>query len=222
MRIMAELLENSPGRFARELGLDLQSGPAARQLWFLAAVFYGARLSGVLAARTFRVFAAAGVSGPEAILAQGWDNLVILLDRGGYTRYDFKTATKLIRSMESLQDRYQGSLERLHEAAADASDLERRLMDLAVGIGPATVNIFLRELRGVWPKADPTLSSLAQTAAAHLGLLPPGLDPRSALRELARHWQAQPVPNRDFADLEAALVRRGLELRRSSKFKALA
>jgi hypothetical protein len=219
MEIIAELLENYQGRFALELGLDLKSGPPARQLWFLAAIFYGARISGVLAARTFRVFAAAGVSGPEAILAQGWDNLVVLLDRGGYARYDFKTATKLLRGMESLRDRYQGSLERLHEAAADASDLERRLLELASGLGPATVNIFLRELRGVWPKADPPLSPLAQAAAEHLDLLPRGLDPRPALRELERHWQAQPVPGRDFADLEAALVRRGLELRRSSKFK---
>ena len=92
-------------------------------------------------------------------------------------------------------------------------------MDLAPGIGPATVNIFLRELRDIWPKADPPLSSLAQTAAEHLDLLPRGLDPRSALLELGRHWQVQPVPGRDFADLEAALVRRGLELRGSSKFK---
>jgi hypothetical protein len=92
-------------------------------------------------------------------------------------------------------------------------------MDLAPGIGPATVNIFLRELRGVWPKADPPLNPLAQAAAEQLGLLPPGLDPRSALQELERHWRAQPVPHRDFADLEAALVRRGLELRRSSKFQ---
>ena len=131
-----------------------QVRPGARQKWFLAAILYGARISGVLAARTFRVFAARGVYGPEAILAQGWDNLVALLDEGGYARYDFKTATKLLRVMESLQERYQGSLERLQAAAADSDDLERRLMDLAPGIGPATVNIFLRELRGIWPKAD--------------------------------------------------------------------
>jgi hypothetical protein len=215
----ADLLAKYKGRFAGELGLDLKSGLAAGQQWFLAAILYGARISGVLAARTFQVLAAAGVFTPEAILAQGWDNLVALLDQGGYARYDFKTATKLLKTMESLQDRYQGSLERLHEAAADREDLERRLMDLAPGIGPATVNIFLRELRGVWPKADPGLSPLAQDAAEHLKLIPRGLDPRQALRELERHWQAQPVPGFDFADLEAALVRLGLELRRSSKLK---
>ncbi len=217
MEIIKELLEKYQGRFATELGLDLQTGHEARQQWFLAAVFFGARISGTLAARTFRTFMAAGIYSPEAILGQGWDNLVVLLDRGGYTRYDFKTATKLLKIMESLQARYQGSLERLHEAAADREDLERRLRELAPGIGPATVNIFLRELRGIWAKADPALSPLAQAAAEHSGLMNRGLDTRDARRELERHWQAQPAAGFDLADLEAALVRLGLELRHKSR-----
>ncbi len=139
------------------------------------------------------------------------------LDQGGYARYDFKTADKLLKVMETLQADYQGSLERLHEAAADAPDLESRLRELAPGIGPATVNIFLRELRGIWSKADPMLSDLARAAAEHAGLLPRGLGPREALAELQRHWQAQPVPGYDFADLEAALVRLGLELRHQNR-----
>ena len=211
---MVKLLDKYPGRFATELGLDLKSGPAARQQWFLAAIFYGGRISGLLAARTYRVFAAAGVYTPEAVLNQGWDNLVALLDQGGYTRYDFKTATKLLKVMASLQKHYQGSLEQLHEAATDHEDLERRIMALASGLGPATVNIFLRELRGIWPKAEPELSLLAQTAAEQLKLLTPGLSPREALEQLQRHWQTQPLAGHDFADLEAALVRLGLELRR--------
>lgn len=217
MENITELLQKYGGRYAAELGLDLKSGPEARQLWFLAAIFYGARISGALAARTYRVFAAAGVYAPDTLLAQGWDNLVVLLDQGGYTRYDFKTATKLLKIMASLKDRYQGSLERLHELAADESDLERRLMELAPGVGPATVNIFLRELRGIWLQANPGLSPLAQTAAEHAGLLPRGLNPTEALRELQRHWQGEPVPGRDFADLEAALVRLGLELRHRNR-----
>jgi hypothetical protein len=219
MEALVKLLDKFRGRFATELGLDLKSGPAARQQWFLAAIFYGGRISGVLAARTYHVFAAAGVYTPEAILAQGWDNLVVLLDEGGYTRYDFKTATKLLKVMDSLQQHYQGSLEQLHQAAADPDDLEGRLQELAPGIGPATVNIFLRELRGIWPKARPELSPLAQTAAEHLKLLAPGLSPREVLKQLQRHWQKQPLAGYDFADLEAALVRLGLELRRSSRFK---
>jgi hypothetical protein len=217
MEILADLLGRMGGRFAAELGIDLKAGPAARQQWFLAALLYGARISGKLAARTYRVLAARGLWSPEAVLAQGWDHLVALLDEGGYTRYDYKTATKLLRVMESLQEGYGGDLERVHAEARDYEDLEARLRALAPGIGPGTADIFLRELRGIWAKATPPLSPLARQAAAALGLLPPGLNDREALQALEARWRAQPVAGFDFADLEAALVRQGLELRRQSR-----
>ena len=119
MPVIAEVLQQHPGRFAAELGIDLRSGPEARQRWFLAAILYGARISGPLAGRTYQVFAARGIYTPEAILAQGWDNLVVLLDQGGYARYDFKTATKLLKVMAALQEQYQGSLERLHDLSPE-------------------------------------------------------------------------------------------------------
>jgi len=209
MKLISQILAQLPGRFAAELGIAVKAGPAERQKWFLAAILYGARISGKLAARTYQVFAARDIYTPEAVLEQGWDNLVVLLDAGGYARYDFKTATKLLKVMASLKEEYQGSLERLHEVAADGPDLERRLQALAPGIGPATVNIFLRELRGVWPKATPPLSPLAQLAGEHLHLLPPGLSPGEALTALKAHWRRQSAPPHDFADLEAALVRLG-------------
>jgi len=208
MKVISKLLAQLPGRFAAELGIDLNAGPEARQKWFLAAIFYGARISGGLAARTYRVFAARGIYTPQAILEQGWDNLVVFLDEGGYTRYDFKTATKLLKVMGTLTEQYEGSLERLHQVAADYDDLERRIQALAPGVGPATANIFLRELRGIWAKAAPPLGELAQLAAEHLKLLA-GLTPREALEALEEHWRRQPVMGKDFADLEAALVRLG-------------
>ncbi len=214
MKAIAEVLQQYPGRFAASLGIDLRSGPEARQRWFLAAIFYGARISGELAARTYQVFAARGIFTPEAILAQGWDNLVALLDLGGYARYDFKTATKLLAVMAALNDKYQGSLEEVHDLSRDYEDLEGRLRALAAGIGPTTVNIFLRELRGIWAKATPPLSILAQRGGERLGLLPPGLTPETALTALGREWQEQPVAGFDLADLEAALVRLALSSRR--------
>lgn len=207
--LMAALLARMGGKFSTELGIDLAKGPAERQKWFLAAVLFGAPISGTQAVRTYRVFAAQGVVSPEAILARGWDGLVALLDEGGYTRYDFKTATKLLRLMEALKERYKGDLEHLAALAEDPADLERRLMDLAPGIGPTTVNIFLRELRGLWPKARPPLSSLAQLAAEHLGLIPAGLAPEAAWEALERKWATKPVPGFEITDLEAALVRLG-------------
>jgi endonuclease III len=204
----ARLLARITGKFAGELGIELKA-PEGRQKWFLAAILYGARISGILAVRTYRVFAARGIYTPQAVLDQGWDNLVALLDGGGYTRYDFKTATKLLKIMGTLTEKYEGSLERLHQLSADYDDLETRLQALAPGIGPATANIFLRELRGIWAKADPPLGELARLAGEHLKLLAPGLPPREALTALETHWRRQPVPDKDFADLEAALVRLG-------------
>lgn len=217
MEIIPRLLSLFPGRFSRELGITLEAGPAERQKWFLAAILFGARISGVLAARTYKVFEAKGVVTPEAVLAQGWDNLVALLDEGGYARYDFKTATKLFRVMEALMNRYQGDLELLAAEAWDYGDIEERLRSLAPGLGPVTVNIFLRELRGVWPLAIPPLSPLAQLAAEHLKLIAPGLSPDEALSALQRAWQAAPAPGREFPDLEAALVRLGRDFCRKPR-----
>lgn len=213
VQAISELLTRYPGRFAGELGIDLKAGPEARQRWFLAAILYGGRISGQLAARTYLAFAARGIFTPEDILAQGWDNLVILLDEGGYTRYDFKTATKLLKVMSTLKEEYQGSLERVHDLSESYEDLESRLKALGPGIGPTTANIFLRELRGIWARATPPLSPLAQNAGEHLGLLPSGLSPEAALKALAQEWESQPVPGHELADLEAALVRLGLDLR---------
>lgn len=119
--------------------------------------------------------------------------------------------------MEALTTLYQGDLERLAGEARDCGDLESRLKTLAPGLGPVTVNIFLRELRGVWPLAIPPLSPLAQLAAEHLKLIAPGLSPDEALSALQRAWQAAPAPGREFPDLEAALVRLGRDFCRKPR-----
>jgi endonuclease III len=217
MEVISRLLHVVPGRFSRELGINLENGPAERQKWFLAALLFGAPISGQLAARTCQVFLSQGVYPPQALLEQGWDNLVALLDAGGYARYDFKTATKLLAVMQALVERYQGDLEVLHAASQNPRDLESRLQKLASGVGPVTVNIFLRELRGLWSKAEPLLSDLATQAAGHLGLLAPGQSGAGALAQLHAHWQAQPSPGLTFADLEAALVRLGRDYCRKAK-----
>lgn len=216
--ILTALLQRLGGKFSAELGINVAEGPEERQKWFLAAVLYGAPISGKQAAKTFQVFAAQGVVTPEAILACGWDGLVALLDEGGYTRYDFKTATKLLKIMGTLKEKYAGDLERLAAAATSPSDLEQRLMELAPGVGPTTVNIFLRELRGLWPQARPPLGPLAQLAAEHLGLIPPGLSPAAAWEALETKWASDPVAGYEVTDLEAALVRLGRDFcRKPSK-----
>jgi hypothetical protein len=73
---------------------------------------------------------------------------------GGYVRYDSRKSIQILRNCKTLLDEYGGSLSRLHQIAENSEDLERRMRDF-YGVGPITVNIFLRELRPYWRKADP-------------------------------------------------------------------
>jgi endonuclease III len=193
--------------YSRELGIDL-SEPDRVQIfrWFLAAKLMGARISTRAALSTWREFARRGVDTPERIRQAGWDGLVAILDEGGYARYDFSTATRLLAIAGDILERYRGELNVLHDRSDGPRDLEVRLMGLGKGIGPVTANIFLREMRSVWPKADPAISPLALMAARDLGLDKGKGNPLDALRKA---WAAEKARGYNFSDFEAALVRLG-------------
>lgn len=210
--VVAVLTKRMPGRFSSELGLTLAPNrPNDLFLWFLAALLYGTRISGTIVAHTHSEFVRRWLVTPEKILKTGWDRLVVVLDAGGYARYDFKTATKLLEVMRHLVDQYHGDLNQLHHAAKDARDLESRLKALGKGIGEVTVQIFLRELRDLWPKAGPELSHLAVLAAKDLRLVSPATARTggSQVETLMELWNERERKNKTFSDFEAALVRLG-------------
>lgn len=150
---------------SKELGIDLSS-PSGRFKWFVASILFGARISEQIASRTYLKLDQAGVvDSPDKIIEAGWDELVRLLDAGGYVRYDFSTATELLNTMARLKEKY-GSLEELYHESRGEADLEGRL-DEFKGIGPTTVQIFLRELRGIW-NVNPPVSPVARKCAANL------------------------------------------------------
>lgn len=200
-----KLIDDLGGRFSSELGIDLSTADSGQIFkWFLASKLFGARISSNLAIRTYLEFENQKVTTTKAIVKTGWDGLVVILDNGGYARYDFSTATKLLAIMEDLERDYGGDLNRLHLEASDEKDLENRLKSLGKGIGDVTVNIFLRELRMSWVKANPKPSPLVELAAHNLGLIRKGED---ALKALENIWAAQKVTGKDFCDFEAALLR---------------
>ncbi|MFC1919699.1 hypothetical protein ACFLWX_02785 [Chloroflexota bacterium] len=153
--------------YSEDLGLDLGRSED-RFKWLLASILFAKRISHKVAMATFQRFQEEGVNTPEAILAAGWDRLVQILDEGGYVRYDFSTASNLLDAMNKLTMDF-GSLEGLNAEAKDARELENSLGSLK-GIGPVAVNIFLRELRSLWPKADPDPSPVARRLAGRLGM----------------------------------------------------
>ena len=204
------------GRYSTQLGIKLGSGkPDEIFKWFLSAILFGARISESVAIRTFQAFEADGVISPEKIIQTGWDGLVAILDRGGYVRYDFKTATKLLGICQALLDEYDGDLNRLHEMAPDEKALEERVQNIGKGIGEVTANIFLREMRGIWPKVDSLPSDLAMGGARDFGFISIRLQNRAiALKQLKNCWLQSGGNSKDFAEFESALVRAGLYLRR--------
>jgi hypothetical protein len=114
---------------------------------------------------------------------------------GGYVRYDGRKSTQVLRDCETLIADYGGSLRRLHAAAGNARDLEDRLLAF-YGVGPVTMNIFLRELRPFWAKADPEPLPMVATLAKRLSI------------DLSRYRRKSLV----FARIEAGLIRRRREL----------
>jgi endonuclease III len=153
--------------YSQELGLDLAK-EGDRFKWFLASILFAKRISSQIAKRTYREFEREGIVTAESIMETGWDKLVEVLDAGGYVRYDFSTASKLLEIAASLKQNY-GSLEGLYAQAKDSKDLEKKLLEFK-GVGPTTANIFLRELKGIWGKAKPQLSPIARKVASKLGL----------------------------------------------------
>jgi len=186
--------------FSSALGINLQQGKEEEIFkWFLASVLFGKRISLQIAAKTYQQFKASNVLTAKAITDTGWDGLVKILDDGGYVRYDFSTASKLLDLVEKLQQRY-GSLTQLHRQAKDSKDLEHKLMEFK-GIGPVTTNIFLRELRTIWEKADPEPLDLVRQQAAKLGI------------DLSKFKRK----TRKFVKLEAALIRSSKQKKAAEK-----
>ena len=163
-------LRRSP-LYSEELGLDLAS---LRErdlfLWFLASLLFGQRISETISRHTYESFVRHGLTTPQRILDAGWDYLVNpVMREGGYVRYDESKSRKLLRDCRTLIDEYGGRVARLHEAARDAADLEARLLAF-YGVGPVTANIFLRELRPHWAKADPEPLPVVRAVAERLGI----------------------------------------------------
>jgi len=193
-------LKEFPQTYSEELGINLKSkNPEEIFKWFLASILFGHRISETIAKNTYREFEKQGLLTPDKILDAGWDELVRVLDNGGYVRYDFSTASALLDIMKNLKERY-GSLKKLYEVSRDSKDLENRLQEFK-RIGPVTTNIFLRELRTIWPKANPELSKFVKIGAKNL---------RINLNKINRKTD-------NFVHLEAALLRLGKKIVKSSK-----
>jgi len=142
--------------YSEELGIYLKKNNDKEIFkWFLASILFGARISETIAKNTYKTFERYNLLETRKILKAGWDFLVNpIMREGGYVRYDGKTSTQILRNCKTLLQKYRGSLKELHKEAQNSEDLEDKLTNFC-GIGTITTNIFLRELRPFWEKANP-------------------------------------------------------------------
>jgi len=198
VKVPIEKLEKSP-LYSEELGIELGLNED-RELfkWFLASLLFGGRISESIVKSTYGAFVRHGLLAPRKILDAGWEFLVNpIMREGGYVRYDGRKSTQILRDCETLLDQYQGSLKGLHDLSDTSLDLEKRLLDF-YGVGPVTVNIFLRELRPHWEKAEPKPLPIVYELAAKIGLDLDSLDRKTI----------------SFARVEAGLIRLRSKLKR--------
>jgi hypothetical protein len=180
--------------YSSMLGINLESKRNEEIVkWFLAAILYSKPIKESSATRTYRCLERYDITTARRVVGAGWDRLVSILDEGGYTRYDFSTADRLLEVFSNLERLYGGDLNGLYEASQDAVELEANLKKLGKGIGDTTVSIFLRDMTHIWTKAVPRPTPLVMMALKRLGI--------RDLKQYAKKHRLDPIR------METALVR---------------
>jgi len=191
MNVSIEELKNSE-LYSEELNIELRKNTDEELFkWFLASILFGARIQAKIAKNTYKTFEKYDLLKPKKILDAGRDYLVSpIMREGGYVRYDGKTSDQILKNYRTILDKYNGSLLKIHSKSNSNKELEKNLIKFH-GIGSVTVNIFLRELRPIWEKANPEPLDRVKNIAEELDI---------DLSEFNRKsW--------DFVRVEAGLIR---------------
>lgn len=164
------LIEQHGRTYAEDAGITLRDKPSPLWRLLVLALLLSARIDAHIAVKSARELSRSGLRTPARTLQSTWQQRVDALGRGGYRRYDERTATQLGEAAQLVLDRWDGDLRRLHAQTEGDSDRALVLLQSFKGIGPVGAAIFLREVQGVWPDLRPFVDDLTRTGAQVLGL----------------------------------------------------
>jgi endonuclease III len=135
---------------AADLDIDMTSGDEdALFKWFLASFLMGKRIQADIACNAYRVIVEKHHRDTPRKLANCTHReLVAMLGEAHYVRYDESTADRLSALSRKLNDEYSGKLLNIHKTSGNREDFEKRLQAFD-GVGPKTVEIFMREAGSV-------------------------------------------------------------------------
>ncbi|MGE8498882.1 MAG: DNA methylase [Pseudomonas sp.] len=133
---------------ARQLGLEdglAEGRDDALFKWLIASFLFGKPIQQHIAEQAYRVIVEQHQRDtPRTLGNSSKAELVRMLGQARYVRYDLSTADRLLKLCKKLNDEYAGTLGNLQQESGDRSEFERRLLAFE-GIGPKTVEIFMRE-----------------------------------------------------------------------------
>ena len=131
---------------ASELGIELAPDDDSGLFkWFIASFLMGKRIQAPIAAQAYK----------EIVEEQGRDTarklqhctsreLVAMLGRAHYVRYDETTAQRLLDLSAKLNAEYAGKITHMRRASESRASFEKRLGEFD-GVGPKTIEIFMRD-----------------------------------------------------------------------------
>jgi len=194
-QVVRAVLDRYGTTFAEEAGIRLADEPAPLFQLLVLAQLLSARIGAGVAVATAAELLSAGWTTPHRLRDARRGSVVAALGRGGYRRYDERTATQLREMATLVLTRYGGDLRGLAQAAGEDAGAAAGLVQEVKGIGPTGAAVFLREVQAVWPWLRPYLDDRARAGARRVGLP----DDAAQLPHL--------VPPGDLARFAAGLVR---------------
>jgi len=128
---------------ACDLGIEVTDALGVFR-WLLASFLMGKRIRSTVAVEAYRIIVdQQGLDTPLKLAETSHSVLVRLLGQSGYARYDESTARRLHDLGNKVEVELVAQLEALQEAS-NAEGFKRWLLSFE-GVGPKTVEIFMRE-----------------------------------------------------------------------------
>ncbi|HCT08341.1 MAG TPA: DNA methylase [Pseudomonas sp.] len=135
---------------ASELGIELTPDDNSSLFkWFLASFLMGKRIQAPIAAQAYRVIVEEeGRDTARKLQHCTSRELVAMLGRAHYVRYDESTAQRLLDLSAKLNAEYAGNITQMRDASNNRQAFEKRLGEFD-GVGPKTIEIFMRDAAAV-------------------------------------------------------------------------
>lgn len=128
---------------ACDLGIEVTDALGVFR-WLLASFLMGKRIRSTVAVEAYRILVdQQGLNTPIKLAQTSHSTLVRLLGQAGYARYDKSTARRLHDLGNKVGVELVAQLEALQEGS-NAEGFKRWLLSFE-GVGPKTVEIFMRE-----------------------------------------------------------------------------